>query len=237
MRRLIVSGEVVSGGALQPTNLLMQRFGVSRATLREAFRILETERLVSVRRGSRTGVRVLEPGIDSAAHIVGQTLQATGATIGDLYQAQLALEPFAAALLAERRDRRDIMQLRSHLAQLELTLNGGEPSVHAVELARFHRLLVDLSGNKVLSLTAGLIAEVLERHRRSEIVNADMEHPTEAARHDFADMGLRSIAKLVAMIEAGDAPGAEQHWREHVQNANSFWLRFQDQFAPVTVVV
>ena len=42
---------------------------------------------------------------------------------------------------------------------------------------------------------------------------------------------------MVVMIEAGDAAGAERHWREHVQNANSFWLRFQDQSALVTVVV
>ena len=39
----------------------MGQFGVSRPTLREAFRILEAEALISVRRGSRGGARVVAP--------------------------------------------------------------------------------------------------------------------------------------------------------------------------------
>ena len=59
IRRLIVRGEVEEGAALLPESELMVEFGVSRPTLREAFRILESESLISVTRGSRGGARTL----------------------------------------------------------------------------------------------------------------------------------------------------------------------------------
>jgi GntR family transcriptional regulator, transcriptional repressor for pyruvate dehydrogenase complex len=201
------------------------RFGVSRPTLREAFRILESENLVRVTQGSRSGVRIYKPTVDTAARFAGQTLQATGATLGHLYEAQLAYEPFAARLLAERRDSRDILRLRAHLAQVTPMIEQGDSVGQSGAQARFHQLLVDLTGNKVLSFTAGLIANVLEQHHRRS---------AEAYRHlgdvnpEFRRRGARSMSKLVRLIEAGDGPAAEAHWREHLVNASEHWLSVQD---------
>ena len=55
LRRQIVRGELRPGETLPAESQLMEQFGVSRPTLREAFRILESEPLISVRRGSRGG--------------------------------------------------------------------------------------------------------------------------------------------------------------------------------------
>ena len=51
LRRRIVRGAVKPGEKLPPETRLMEQFGVSRPTIREAFRILETERLIAVRPG------------------------------------------------------------------------------------------------------------------------------------------------------------------------------------------
>ncbi len=62
LRRRIVSGELEVGGDPLPSEgKLMSQFGVSRPTLREAFRILESEQLIRVLRGARGGARVLKP--------------------------------------------------------------------------------------------------------------------------------------------------------------------------------
>ena len=53
IRRQIVRGELREGDTLPSELNLMEQFGVSRPTLREAFRILEAESLISVRRGLR----------------------------------------------------------------------------------------------------------------------------------------------------------------------------------------
>src|SRR5439155_5195777 len=52
LRRQIVRGELKEGDALPPETALMEQFNVSRPTLREAFRVLESEALITVRRGS-----------------------------------------------------------------------------------------------------------------------------------------------------------------------------------------
>jgi DNA-binding FadR family transcriptional regulator len=234
LRRLIVSGAIVRGDTLQPTTELMERFGVSRPTLREAFRVLENEKLIAVRRGSRSGVKVLQPSTEAAARVAGETLQAIGTTLGDLYQATLGFEPFAARLLAERADPRDIVRLRAHATLLEKTMTDGSPGEHGVQLARFHKLVVQLTGNEVMKLVAELISTAIERHQQNS--GGGHEGGGDAERERHGSVGTRSIRKLIRLIEAGDGEGAEAHWRAHLINSNRFWLQNQDAFQQINVV-
>ena len=236
LRRLIVTGEIVRGGFLEPTNALLDRFGVSRPTLREAFRLLENERLVSVSQGSRRGVHVLQPSSAAATRLGGQVLQERGATIGELYEAALGLEPFAARLLAERRDPDDVARLRAHLATLDQTVEEEATHGHSVALARFHHLVVELTRNRAMLLMADLIADAIERHQGREIADRYAFAATVAERQEFRLLGTRSIDRLIGLIEAGDADAAEAHWRAHVRNANAFWLKGVDPAMPIDVV-
>lgn len=227
--------EIIAGRSIDRTPVLMARFGVSRPTLREAFRVLESERLIEVRHGSRSGVRALRPAADSAARITGQALQAAGATVEQLYEAREAFEPFAAALLARRRDRRDIVALRAAHDELSAMIDARAWTDLAVGLARFHHRLVELTGNQMLTLTAATIASLLETHQRNrdratEPVEPDEDHL------EFRSRGVRSIARLTRLIEAGDASGAEAHWREHLINSAQFWLDGQDRYAVLDIV-
>jgi len=227
--------EIIAGRAIERTPALMQRFGVSRPTLREAFRVLESEQLIEVRHGSRSGVRVLRPAPDSAARVTGQTLQAGGATIEQLYEAREALEPFAAALLARRRDRRDIAALRAAHAELSALVEARAWPDLGARLARFHQLLVDLTGNQMLGLTAATIATLLERHQRNRNLFVETSEP-DAATLAFRGSGVRSIARLTRLIEAGDGEGAAAHWREHLANAAEYWLSGQDRHAVIDIL-
>ena len=51
IRRMIARGELVDGDWLPTEAELIRQFGVSRPTLREAFRLLEGDSLVTIRRG------------------------------------------------------------------------------------------------------------------------------------------------------------------------------------------
>ena len=57
LRRQIIRGELREGDSLPPEADLMAAYGISRPTLREAFRVLESEGLIDVHRGSRGGAR------------------------------------------------------------------------------------------------------------------------------------------------------------------------------------
>ena len=84
LTRRIVRGELKEGDALPAEATLMKKFGVSRPTMREAFRILEAEQLISVSRGSRGGARVHLPELDVVARrgdlIVVVEVRARGAS-------------------------------------------------------------------------------------------------------------------------------------------------------------
>src|SRR5665647_1955571 len=87
VRRSIVSGALKEADTLPSEVELMGQFGVSRPTLREAFRILETESLISIRRGSRGGSQVMAPDLSVAGRYVGLLLQMSGTTIGEVLEA------------------------------------------------------------------------------------------------------------------------------------------------------
>ncbi|WP_368951986.1 SDR family NAD(P)-dependent oxidoreductase [Parafrankia soli] len=100
LRRQIVRGELVEGDALPPEAVLMEQFGVSRPTLREAFRVLESEALISVRRGAHGGARVHTPDGQVAARYAGLVLEHRHTTLADVHTAHTLLEPAAVRLLA-----------------------------------------------------------------------------------------------------------------------------------------
>ena len=81
LRRMVVDGQLKEGDFLPNEAELMAHFGVSRPTLREAVRVLESERLVEVRRGSRTGARVRVPGPEIVARPAGLLLELSGPVV------------------------------------------------------------------------------------------------------------------------------------------------------------
>src|SRR5262245_42216381 len=208
IRRRIIRGELKEGEALLPESELMAEFGVSRPTLREAFRILESESLISVTRGSRGGARVHPPDIRVAARFAGLFLQYAGATLEDVQMARVVVEPPAARMLAERRDLEATGRLRELIAREAQVLDDG----HAfAELStRFHELLMELAGNQTLALVVGMLHDIIEMHVESSMERLDV---------DANKRAVRSQEKLMELIEAGEADRAEQHWRNHVRNA------------------
>jgi GntR family transcriptional repressor for pyruvate dehydrogenase complex len=98
LRGRIVRGELAEGENLPSEAELMHQFDVSRPTLRGAFRILEAESLIVIKRGSR-GARVVAPRVEVAARYVGLLMQTSGTTLADVYEARSLIEPAAVTLL------------------------------------------------------------------------------------------------------------------------------------------
>src|SRR5438309_709655 len=75
LRKRIVSGGIEDGGMLPKQEDLMAEFGISLPPMREALRILETEGLITVRRGNTGGAVVHQPQATKAAYMLGLVLQ------------------------------------------------------------------------------------------------------------------------------------------------------------------
>lgn len=219
IRGQIVRGELKTGDSLPSETVLMEMFGVSRPTLREAFRILEAESLISVRRGARGGARVVSPDIAVAARYVGLLLQMSGTTIADVYEARTVIEPAAAGLLATRRSRQDLDDLNAcieHLVGLvESDHHFKDADAWSQATQRFHDLVLERAGNRTLSIQAGVLREVVAMHLSTVVVRT-FDRPD--TQDQFRKL-VRSYRKLVLLIDARDAEEAERHWRTHMEAA------------------
>lgn len=213
LRRQIVSGELAAGAALPPETQLMEQFGVSRPTLREAFRVLEAEGLITVRRGAHGGARVRAPNDDAAARYAGLVLEHRGATLADVYEARNIVEPPCAAMLARQHSRAHLDELRT---QLELTRNRLDDPSTAIELLNdFHALLVRLSGNHTLAVLSGLLRQIIDRSTVRH-VHALGGSPLNAAA---LRAGFREHERVVVLIAERDVDGADAAWQRHLAAA------------------
>lgn len=218
LRRQIISGELAEGDALPSESMLTETFGVSRPTLREAFRVLEAEQLISVRRGARGGARVHAPSPDVAARYAGFVLEHQATTLADVYAARVMIESPCAALLAKRRTDHDLEQLWRSVDEGEAIGDDRHRLIrHHTE---FHALIVRLADNHTVTLLSSMLRHIVDtaNFRR---VDYDADGP--ASDHAF-DHGLRAHRRLVTYIDQHDEAGAEALWRKHLEEANAFLL-------------
>lgn len=229
IRGEIIRGHLKDGDTLPAEAHLITEHGVSRPTIREAIRILESEGLVTVSRGARGGARINSPTFALMARAAGITLQSHGATISDIYEMRTVIEPPAARWVAERNPVEGARVLRQHLEK-ETSLVGNRPAVNRA-IAEFHSIMVDLCGNITMRMVAHSLQDLVERHLSlAGQLERSRDEEALARRTRF---GLRSHAKLIELIEKGDGPGAEQHWANHMRAAGIYWLA---EVAPTTVV-
>jgi GntR family transcriptional repressor for pyruvate dehydrogenase complex len=217
LRRMVVDGQLTDGDFLPNEAELMAHFGVSRPTLREAVRVLESERLVEVRRGSRTGARVRVPGPEIVARPAGLLLELSGATIADLMAARAGIEPLAVRLLAESGTPEAFDELETMVT--EHIPAGWQSDRLAQTTGDFHRRLVELSGNTTLAIIAGMLHEITVRHTEFAFKEG---RPVSKADYDKL---MRSYGRLLRLLRSGDGAAAEAHWRKHVDVSRELSLQ------------
>jgi len=211
LRALIVTGELRDGEMLGHEPELVERFGVSRPSLREALRILEAEGLVSVVRGVRGGIVVHAPDTRMTARTAAVLLQARNVPLADVFEARSEIEPIAARAVAISRGRKTaVKELRALLQDEEDAIE--DPEKFGVANAAFHNHLQRLGGNMTLTILSEMLEEIVVRAVAAVSRADDVVGSLSVRRR-----GLRSQARLLDLIEAGDGDGAEAHWRTHMQ--------------------
>jgi GntR family transcriptional repressor for pyruvate dehydrogenase complex len=210
LRALIVSGQLSDGEWLGKEPDLVKRFAVSRPSLREALRILETEGLITVVRGLHGGVVVHQPDERMTARTAALVLRSRNVSLADVFEARSLLEPVAAREIASKRSRRTIVaELGALIDEQEEAIE--DPEAFGVANAKFHERLVSLAGNQTFSIVAEMLNEIVAR-----AVTAVSSADDVAGSLTTRKRGIRSQRRLVELLDAGDAAAAEKHWRDHM---------------------
>jgi len=108
LRERILARTVPIGAHLPPAEALLDEFGVSRATLREALNVLEAEGLVQLRRGPGGGAIVTAPDGLAIMRSLASLLRFEGTTVEQLMEVRLVVDPLAVRLAAEEADAEDL---------------------------------------------------------------------------------------------------------------------------------
>lgn len=151
----IGQGDFQRGDKLPPEQEMLSRYGVARATLREALRFLELQGVIRLKPGPGGGPLVCDPMPESFASTMALILQFLGARYRALIEVRQAIAPSTAARAAERATTGQIEQMTASLDRLGKL--EGDSLEYVEEHRRFHDLLAVSAGNPLIAfLTVSL---------------------------------------------------------------------------------
>jgi GntR family transcriptional regulator, transcriptional repressor for pyruvate dehydrogenase complex len=207
IRRHIGLGLIGVGESLPPERELAKMFGVGRATIQAALRLLEADRLIESRRGRNGGTFVIEPRDDQAARERSLLeIRLSREQIEDALHYRQIVEEGAAGLAAKEAVASQIEPLRSLHTQM----------LAATSEREFHRLDTEFHVGIAIACGSDLLRTAVEQSRL--ILNdAILAQPETEV---WVDRICREHEALIRAIEAGDSRKAVRTMRTHLSHTD-----------------
>lgn len=162
IKEWVVEQGLQAGNRLPGEAELIERFNMSKGTIREAMRILEAQGLIKTRTGPGGGSFVHEVSRQRAKALLGNYFYFKELTIGDIYQLRLTLEPELAASLAGKLPEDILRQLEENIAEYsQPATNLDEERTQHVASLRFHAILAEQAGNPLLGFVIDFMVNLL----------------------------------------------------------------------------
>jgi GntR family transcriptional regulator, transcriptional repressor for pyruvate dehydrogenase complex len=208
LRGMILAGKLRAGHRLPTEAELRKQFKVGRSTIREALRMLTSERLLTTSRGVGGGSSVARLNHDDVTEMLESAIavlsHSEGVSVAELLEARELLEVPAARLAAARRT----------ADQLEVIRKTIPASLDTVPMRRifvvnraFHEALLDAASNRLMHAMTEPVFKVLgNRFAR------------ERAERDFWTVVMSDHRKILTAIEAGDVDGAGKEMHTHLMH-------------------
>ena len=207
LRELIMTGQLAPGERLPNEALLAREFGVSRATIREALRVLAAQNLLRTAKGAGGGSYVTIPTVDHISEFLRSNInlltESQDVSLAELIEARKLLEVPAARLAAERRSEADLDRLRESISGEPLKLNTQEQFAYNKE---FHSAVIECCGNALLLIAAQPVFSALQTSLARSILG----------RRFHREVGAQHL-KIIEAVEAGDEDGAGREMHRHLE--------------------
>jgi len=215
LRELILVGSLAPDQRLPSEAALATQFGVSRATIREALRVLATQSLIRTSKGAGGGSFVSQPSVDNVSDLLSANMSLLGqsedVSLDDFLEAREYLEVPAARLAAQRRSEAHLDDMQATIPEQPLSMTTAEQFTHNRD---FHSRLVASSGNPMLTIATRPIFSVLQTHlQRSslgqeELLTINQEH-----------------AEILEAVKAGDAEATAEQMLKHLESLRPMYER------------
>jgi len=227
LRRQILTGQLAADQQLPPEAELTSRLQISRETLREALRILESQQLIEIRRGRGGGAVVRRPGLEAVARYVALLLQLRRTTLAHLEEVRSVVEPPAAELLASHAGFDDLEAL---VALHDAERAARTPLAFVTAMSAFDQAVIELSGNRTLAVIAGVFRDIYAGQVYSSIDDDDAVSAQQIAR--------RVIVSHSAFLDAArrrDESLAFNTWSDYLFTTNRMLVSRNASRQPIDI--
>src|SRR5436189_5680381 len=155
VKQLIAEGRLKSGDQLPPERELAEKFVVSRTSVREALRALESLGFVEIRPGEGTFVR--EMSVDSLVGPLALVMTSQREAIGELFEARRVLEPAIAALAASRATPDEVQEMERILDDQAREVAAGRTGI--AQDAAFHAAIGTAAPHRAITRNVHAVTE------------------------------------------------------------------------------
>ena len=201
IRVLILDGTFPEGRPLPGERVLSERFGVSRGSIRDAFRTLETIGLLVTRHGQGTFPQALD--VDRLVAPLASVLSYRYDLQDELLDVRRMFEPAVARAAATRATHEDLADLQRIVDAQRKKLKTGRSAI--VEDTAFHHVLARATRNRVLVSIMATLNDLLVESRRLTL--------KQKGRPGRSILGHEAV---VAGLRQRDANAAAEAMREHI---------------------
>jgi GntR family transcriptional regulator, transcriptional repressor for pyruvate dehydrogenase complex len=202
VKAMIAEGRLKGGDRLPPERDLAEKFVVSRTSVREALRALESLGLVEIRPGEGTFIRQMS--VDALIEPLALLMVSQREATGELFEARRLLEPSLAALAASRATPEEIQEMERLLEEQAKEIVAGRTGL-ALD-AQFHAAIGAASHNRAITRIAHAIIDLLAQSREDSLNTPG--RPTRS--HE-------DHRRVLAAIAARDPEGARRAMLEHIE--------------------
>jgi GntR family transcriptional repressor for pyruvate dehydrogenase complex len=202
LHELIKQGRFKAGDQLPSERELAETFKISRTSVREALRALETRGLIISRTGM--GNFVADLPIESVVAPLAKLLIEEKDALADVFELRKLIEPHIAALAAERATARDIERMKQLLNKQREQVERGATGVEAD--TQLHFAIGQATQNQAIQKLVSGLLDILS-HSREESLQTDARRKASIASH----------RAIVAAIEKHDQTKARDAMRDHIE--------------------
>ncbi len=209
IRALIDSGRLKQGDQLPTERELSEMFKVSRATIREAIRTLESLKLVQSRQGE--GTYVLASDAEVLVHSLAEAISNETDNMYDIFYVRKVTAPYVAELAAENATPEEICELAALLvAQRKAAEEGASVAKYDIE---FHALMAKVSKNTVLERLLAAISDVMDQTRDEHLQDEERSRKS-----------IEGHEEVLTAIRNGDSTAARRAMRRHLEDMEAIVL-------------
>jgi len=165
VKQLIAAGRLKSGDRLPPERDLAEKFVVSRTSVREALRALESRGLIEIRAGD--GAFVRDISVETLIEPLALVILPHREAVGELFEARRLLEPAIATLAARRATPAEIAEMERILEAQGKEVAEGRTGV--AQDAAFHAALAGSAHNRAISRIVNALMDLLTQSREESL--------------------------------------------------------------------